>query len=91
MEHIRASPIGDSVQISQSRLQGWGTPVMANVENRSERVSERAERARKDRAKVNNQVMKLEEATAAVHQSRFSHSERCKTRSFGKEKDSSFT
>lgn len=36
---------------------------MANAGSRGERISEGAERVRKDRAKVNKQVMKLEEAT----------------------------
>lgn len=69
MEPSSGSPIGDSRKIPQSwSWGGRGAPAMANAGSGGEHVSEGAERVRKDRAKVNKQVMKLEEATAAVHQ-----------------------
>lgn len=68
IEPSSGSPIGDSRKIPLAEGVGGGAPAMANAGSRGERVSEGAERVRKDRAKVNKQVMKLEEATAAVHQ-----------------------
>lgn len=64
---------------------------MANVGNRSERVREGAERARKDRAKVIKQVMKLEEAATSVHQPPFPILKGAGHGHLGQKKDSCYT
>lgn len=54
------SPIGDYAD--PSVLTSGETWAICNVENHTEHVTEGTERARKDRAKVNNQVMNLKGA-----------------------------